>query len=300
LSELAALREEVSAVNWYHSIDLGNGIVTPGTPVNQAMLEHGLPDLAGRSVLDIGAWDGFYSFVAEQRGARRVVALDHYAWLVDFTARNRYWAECDAAGILPDPARDLSEFAHPDTLPGRRGFDLAHRVLDSAVEPVVADFMDVGTTALGKFDVVMFLGVLYHVRDPLAALERVRAVTDGVAVIETEAIEVLGMPTASLLSFTEGAQLRHDHTNWFVPTRAALSGMCLAAGFTRVETRIGPPSGVAQLKGAVRRAAHAMRARRGASRLGTDVGLADTRFGTDVGLADIPFERYRITVHAFT
>ncbi len=289
MSELDGLREEVTQLDWYHSIDLGNGVVTPGTPLNQAMLAGGLPDLGGRSVLDIGAWDGLYSFLAERRGARRVVALDHYAWLVDFGARNRYWAECEAAGTLPDAGRDLREFADPDTLPGRRGFDLARRVLQSGVEPVVADFMDPGATDLGQFDVVLFLGVLYHVRDPLAALERVRALTDGVAVIETEAIEVLGMPAASLLSFTEGAQLRHDHTNWFVPTRAALHGMCLAAGFSRVETRIGPPPRAAQLKGALRRTADLVRARRRPS-----------ASGRGPGWTDVPLQRYRITVHAFT
>jgi tRNA (mo5U34)-methyltransferase len=289
LSELDILHDQVARLDWYHSIDLGNGIVTPGTPLNEPMLDRGLPEFRGRSVLDIGAWDGLYSFVAERRGARRVVALDHYAWLVDFQARNRYWAQCEAAGTLPDPDRDLQEFAHPDTLPGRRGFDLAHRVLQSAVEPVIADFMDTGATDLGQFDVVLFLGVLYHVRDPLAALERVRALTDGVAVIETEAIEVLGLPASSMLSFTEGAQLRRDHTNWFVPTRAALHGMCLAAGFSRVETRIGPPARRAQLKGAVRRTVDLARARR---RPLVEDG--------QVGLADIPLQRYRITVHAFT
>jgi tRNA (mo5U34)-methyltransferase len=76
------LRSRVAAVRWYHTIDLGQGIVTPGidaTPFRLARLD--LPtSLAGRTVLDIGAWDGFFSFEAERRGAARVVATDWYSW----------------------------------------------------------------------------------------------------------------------------------------------------------------------------------------------------------------------------
>jgi len=252
-TDVDELRQEVSSLPWYHSIDLGRGVVTPGTPVNQRMLSRGLPDLTGRSVLDIGAWDGFYSFTAERRGASRVVALDHYAWCVDLDARNAYWDRCAAEGVLPDHRRDLTDFFHPDTLPGRRGFDLAHRELGSAVEPVVGDFMDVDPATLGTFDVVLFLGVLYHVRDPLAALEQVRRLTAGVAVIETEAICVLGLPDATLLDFTAGAEFRRDHTNWYVPTAPALDALCRAAGFSRTQVVLGPPGPAGQLKAIGRR-----------------------------------------------
>jgi tRNA (mo5U34)-methyltransferase len=288
-TDVADLRRQVAALHWYHSIDLGGGLVTPGTPVNRAMLEQGLPPMSGRTVLDIGAWDGLYSFVAEQRGASRVVALDHYAWLVDFDARNEYWARCEAEGRLPDPDRDLSDFARPDTLPGRRGFELAHQVLDSAVEPVVGDFLTMDPAELGQFDVVLFLGVLYHLRDPMAALRHVRALTTGVAVIETEAIEVVGMAGAALLSFTEGAELRADHSNWFVPTRGALAGMCRAAGFSDVEVRIGPPGRSSLVRGAVGRAAREL-VRRGGARHARASSPATER---------VLLQRYRIAVHAY-
>src|SRR5205823_2308884 len=76
------LVEEVQA--WHHSIDLGDGVITPGgkTPAHHHYdLERlRLPDLKDKSVLDVGAWDGYYTFMAEGAGARRVVALDHYAW----------------------------------------------------------------------------------------------------------------------------------------------------------------------------------------------------------------------------
>src|ERR671931_229568 len=76
------LRSRVSALRWYHTIDLGGGVVTAGvddTPQRLARLN--LPEsLSGQTVLDIGAWDGFFSFECERRGAARVVAADHYAW----------------------------------------------------------------------------------------------------------------------------------------------------------------------------------------------------------------------------
>src|SRR5579872_2756866 len=250
----ADLADRVAGISWYHSIDLGGGLVTPGNPVNTEMVARGLPEVAGRSVLDVGAWDGFYSFLAERRGARRVVALDHYAWCVDFAARLEYWRRCEAAGELPDHHRDLTDFYQPDVMPGRRGFDLAHEVLASRVEPVVGDFMHLGPYELGRFDVVLFLGVLYHVREPLTALERIRALTGEVAVIETEAVCGRRVATARLLEFHPGGELGGDHTNWFVPTESALHALCLAAGFRRVETRIGPPSAARQASASARRA----------------------------------------------
>lgn len=76
------LQAKADSVRWYHTIDLGHGLVTEGvdnSPERLARLR--LPnDLSGRSVLDIGAWDDFFSFEAERRHASRVVATDHYAW----------------------------------------------------------------------------------------------------------------------------------------------------------------------------------------------------------------------------
>jgi tRNA (mo5U34)-methyltransferase len=274
-----ALAERVAAISWYHSIDLGGGIVTPGNPVNRDLVARGLPEFAGKSVLDIGAWDGFYSFLAERRGARRVVALDHYAWCVDFEARLEYWRSCQKAGQLPDHGRDMTDFYRPDTMPGRRGFELARDVLGSGVEPVVGDFMQVSPDELGRFDVVLFLGVLYHVREPLTALERIRLLTDEVAVIETEAVDGPGLGRARLLEFHPGGELGGDHTNWFVPTEAALHALCSAAGFRRVETRLGPPTGGRRLAATARHA------------------LGSVTSG--VRRTTRPLERYRLAVHAF-
>lgn len=239
---------EMGQISWFHAIDLGNGVVTPGPAPNPALDQPGaFPDVQGRTVLDIGAWDGKYSFRAEQRGATRVVALDHYVWQVDWEARERYWRECGAEGRIPDPLAD-QRFLSTEDLPGRRGFDYAKAALGSRVEPVVADFMAADAETLGTFDVVLFFGVLYHVLDPFAALRRVRALTREVAAIETAAIRVLGHRHAALIAFLAGDELQGDHTNWYVPTEAGLRQLCLAAGFRRVVTRVGPPPLLRQVR----------------------------------------------------
>jgi len=75
-------RSRVGGVRWYHTIDFGQGLVTAGvddSAYRLARLDFP-PSLDGRSVLDIGAWDGFFSFEAERRGAARVLASDWYSW----------------------------------------------------------------------------------------------------------------------------------------------------------------------------------------------------------------------------
>ena len=235
----ATLQAEADALHWYHTIDLGHGVVTKGDSVQETSAAV-IPDVTGKNVLDIGAWDGKYSFLAEQAGAARVVALDHYAWGVDLEARGAYWAECIHKGALPDLSRDETDFWRPD-LPGRRPFDFAAAALGSKVEPMVADFQTVDLEGLGRFDVVLYLGVLYHMKEPLTCLERLRRVTGEVAVIETEAVHLQGLEHEALLQFHSGSSLRIDFGNWYVPTMEALHNLCRAAGFSSVQTVVGPP-----------------------------------------------------------
>jgi tRNA (mo5U34)-methyltransferase len=238
------LQARVDAVPlWHHSIELGGGVRTPGFSEATIPTEQ-LPELAGRTVLDIGAWDGYYSFLAERAGASRVVALDHYAWGVDFHARNAYWRECTEASVLPDHDRDLTDFWRPD-LPGRAGFELAREALGSRVEAVLGDIATMDVSTLGRFDVVLFLGVLYHVQEPLSTLRRVRQVTGEVAVIETEAVDLgddhLGDDGALMKFCAAGMGAGYDYGIWYVPTIAALKDLCRAAGFASVEVVQGPP-----------------------------------------------------------
>jgi len=245
------LRAQADALGWFHRIDLGHGVVTKGLSSGPYVGPDKLPDLTGKSVLDIGAWDGFYSFQAERLGAARVVALDHYVWGVDMAARQRYWAECEQRGVLPDHSRDTTDFWRPE-LPGRTAFDFARRTLASKVEPMVADFATVDLADVGHFDVVLYLGVLYHMKEPLTVLERLRRVTDEVAVIETQAVSVAGLEGQNLVQFF-GGEFIGDYGNWYVPTLACLTQWALAAGFSRVVPVVDPPVARASLLERARR-----------------------------------------------
>jgi tRNA (mo5U34)-methyltransferase len=210
------LQEEIDAIGWWHSIDLGDGLVTPGRKggaeyMAQELAALALPPLAGRTVLDIGAWDGFYSFHAEQAGAARVTALDHFVW-------------------------DRSEHN------AGRGFDLAHRVLRSSVQKVHQDWQLIDAATLGTYDVVLFLGVLYHLEAPLTGLRRVIefVAPGGTAVIESEAMELRRTGDRPLAEFFPGAERNDDETNWWAPNIAALTALCRAAGFSSVRVVQGP------------------------------------------------------------
>ena len=206
------LRTRAKALRWYHTIDLGGGVVTEGvdnSPERLARMQ--LPaDLSGRSVLDIGAWDGFFSFEAERRRASRVVASDYYAW------HGVGWG----------------------TKQGKAGFQLARAALNSRVEDVDMDVMDLSAERIGTFDIVLLLGVLYHLPHPLLALERVAPMTKNLLILET-IVDMVGISRPTV-AFYPGRELNGDPTNWWGPNHAAVKGMLNAVGFKRVEV-ITPP-----------------------------------------------------------
>lgn len=203
------LAQQVAAIRWFHRIDLGGGVVTPGVDDTPAKLQRlKLPaSLAGKSVLDIGAWDGFFSFEAERRGAARVVATDSYCWSGDG------WGT-------------------------KRGFELARRALGSKVEDREIEVMELAPETVGTFDVVFFFGVLYHLRHPLLALEKVAAVTNGLLVLETK-VDLLGC-RAPAMAFYRDRELNGDPTNWWAPNVVGLCEMLRAVGFSRVQV-VSPP-----------------------------------------------------------
>ena len=230
---------------WWHSIDLGRGVVTNGFKT-AAGLQHELealrlPDLRGKTVLDIGAYDGFFSFEAERRGAARVVALDHYVWALDLPKAIAYLRECNERGVPFDPENEAAQL-HPEKLPGMLAYKTAHRALDSKVETVVQDFLEADAADLGAFDIVLFLGVLYHMQNPFLALQRVAALTREVAIIETEAMALPGNEHRALCEFFEGQELNNDSSNWWAPNERGLIGLCRAAGFSKVDVLTPPPS----------------------------------------------------------
>jgi tRNA (mo5U34)-methyltransferase len=284
------LEEMVRSVPfWWHSINLGNGVTTNGFK-SPSQLTHELeslqvPDLGGKSVLDIGAWDGFFSFEAERRGAKRVLALDHYTWSLDLAEHFKYWRECQERGITPEQYHK-TPYWRPSELPGKRGYDTAHRAMDSKVETLVADFMEMDLNEIGTFDVVLYLGVLYHMENPLEALKRVAAVTGEVAIIETEAVVFPGYEHLAVCEFFESNELNADVSNWWAPNEKALAGMCRAAGFKRVEIIVEPP-GIANSK------------KSGASVLGF---LFESSIAKKMGISSQPkpqVERYRAIAHAW-
>jgi tRNA (mo5U34)-methyltransferase len=221
------LERRVAAHRWYHSIDLGGGIVTRGiddTPVRLARLD--LPaSLEGLSVLDIGAWDGFFSFECERRGAARVVATDYYSW-------------------------------HGSGWGAKAGFELAREALGSHVEDVDVDVMDIAPGRLGTFDLVLFLGVLYHLRHPLLAIEKIAAVTRGTLILET-VVDLVGLGRPAM-AFYPDRELNADPTNWWGPNHEAVVGMLKSAGFDDV--RVVTPTPGPLYRGA-RAAWHRLRGR---------------------------------------
>jgi tRNA (mo5U34)-methyltransferase len=226
----------VSDTFWWHSMDIGNGVITPGQK-SAEILEHelaslGLPDLNNKTVLDIGAWDGYFSFAAERLGAKRVVALDHYVWMMDLPKQQAYYRSCLKRGEQPRDYETVEGLWRPDALPGKRAFDIAHAALGSSVEAVVADFMTMDLGTLGTFDVVLLLGVLYHLRDPWSCLSRLRQVTRGTARIETHAVAIAGHPQLRAWEFYPGAELAGDSSNWWGPTVDGLLSGCRDVGFS--------------------------------------------------------------------
>jgi tRNA (mo5U34)-methyltransferase len=240
--ELEAMANSVPL--WFHSIHLGQGVVTKGfCSANE--LEHkiellGLPDLKGKTVLDINAWDGFFSFEAERRGASRVVALDQYMWAMEPLEHYEYWKTYKEQKLTPQPYHTMPYYK-PDLLPGKAGFDTAHKALGSNVEVAVGDFMKMDLSQLGTFDICFYLGSLYHMEDPLRALRRLFSVTRELAIIETEAAEFPPFREVALCEFFESNELNGDVSNWWAPNERALQGMCRAAGFSRVDIIVGSP-----------------------------------------------------------
>ncbi len=169
----------------------------------------GIPDdLTGWSVLDIGAWHGYFSFECERRGADRVLAIDRFAW--------------DQFG--------MDEFLS------------AHRRLGSRVEYDHLDAHDLDVNRLGTFDLVLFLGVFYHLRNPLAALERISQVTRRLLICETHVLLPFIHERYPLVPFFPGDERADEQTYDLcgIPTMTALTEMLRFAGFGSVKVAYRP------------------------------------------------------------
>jgi len=239
-----AVRRMVAPQPVWHSMDLGTTFVEgrrkPARILAGELLRLDLGDLQGKTVLDIGAWDGFFSFESERRGAARVVALEYHSWVLDLDLASRYVSEQRTQGQgTPDLYAAPASVRDEERLPGRRVFDLAHRLLGSAVEPVCRDFREVVPEELGTFDVTLFLGVLYHLTDPFGALAKIAALTRERAVIETLGIHDPGATTRPMWEFYKDDRVNQDPTTWWAPNECALRDMLEVVGFRRVVIKSG-------------------------------------------------------------
>lgn len=200
----AEIRRRASEIAWWHTMDIGHGIVTPGRDQTQEKLRwlH-LPDrLDGLSVLDVGASDGAFSFEAERRGAARVLAVDPL-------------------------------WNHPSTPDSKRGFELARESLGSSVESATINIHELDPSRVGEFDLVLCLGVLYHLRNPFGGLQRLASVTGDRLILETEGdLLDIRRPAAA---FYPGDELNADPSNWWGVNRAGLIAMMKAVDFREVE-----------------------------------------------------------------
>ena len=201
-----AERAEMESLPWFHRIRLDDGTVTPGSDVEaeQKLAFVDFPEsFTGKSVLDVGAWDGLFSFEAERRGARRVLATDSYAW-------TEGWGS-------------------------KRSFEFCRRVLGSKVEDMTIDVLELSPERVGTFDVVLFLGILYHMRHPLLALERAASVCDELMIVSTSIDMVSHERPAA--AFYPGSTLNGDPTNWWGPNVPCVIAMLNDVGFVDVDVK---------------------------------------------------------------
>jgi tRNA (mo5U34)-methyltransferase len=212
MANVTDLQARVAALPWHHSIDLGDGVVTAGNKslqncIGEASLIFDRVDLNGRSVLDIGAWNGYFSFEAKRRGAGRVLATDSYCW------------------------------SHPH-IRGRETFDIARSALGVDVEAREIDVADLSTDSVGEFDVVLYLGVFYHRYDAIESLATVARLAKQVLIVETHLdLRELGVPA---MAFYPGRELANDPTNWWGPNEHCVKAVLLGHGFKEIEIAAHP------------------------------------------------------------
>jgi tRNA (mo5U34)-methyltransferase len=193
-------RIDRAPTGWYENFFFSNGVHIPGrSPSSAKLAALGLPNnLTGYTAIDIGAYEGFYSFHLEQRGAQ-VMANDWFVW-------------------------------HSPNDPARQHFDLVYEAVGSKCDVLDCDIGDLPDT---KWDITLFCGVLYHLEDQIGALRTLRRVTSRVAILET-LVDCLDIP-GCVSAYYPGSSLNEDHTNQFGPNLESLVALINSAGFTRYQ-----------------------------------------------------------------
>jgi tRNA (mo5U34)-methyltransferase len=211
--DAAALQHQVDGFTWYHTLDLGNGVVTPGMFDHRpAVSNYMLPDdLSGQRCLDVGTMDGFWAFEMERRGAAEVLAadlsrVDELDWPVRWRPR-------------VETTLDATKEAR---------FRLAHGALNSNVERIERSVYGLGED-LGAFDLVFCGDLLVHLKDPITAIERIHSVCRGSAII-CNPIRRFRFARGRALAQFDGI----DEFRWWELSEASLERMMLATGFDGV------------------------------------------------------------------
>jgi tRNA (mo5U34)-methyltransferase len=187
--------EYINSFSWVHSIELPNGIITPGEwgAPNKTILElFNALDFKGKSVLDMGCWDGLWSFEAEKRGASMVFAID-----------------------------DLSQRSYNR----QHTFEVAHQILKSKViyRPNISVY-EIDKLEKQNFDIVLFFGVYYHLKHPLYALSKLRKMLKEGGSLLVEGLAFTSSKN-SYAKFYYKRWYRNDPSTWWVPSLKCLLEM---------------------------------------------------------------------------
>ena len=217
MNDRDVLAGQIAALQWYHTIELGGGLVTPGVfdlrPIVSGL---GIPErLDGKTVLDVGPGNGFFTFLFEERGAAVT------------TVELPSWEAHDASPVLK--AFYESDDGKPTAVNIHDALGLAARVKGSRVTRQFVNIYDFDPAVHGRYDIVFCAAVLLHLTDPLRALYRIFSATKEMALVSTPIHdEASAVPRADFRGTATG------HTFW-LPNRACLLQWARAAGFSRVE-----------------------------------------------------------------
>jgi tRNA (mo5U34)-methyltransferase len=238
------IRQQVGNQPIWHSIDIGEDLFIEGQRktsrvLAREMLRMQFPDITGKTVLDIGAFGGWFSFEMERRGAKSVTALDYFSWAINFQKLHEWISKERAAGGVPNPYKPPANVIDVVNQPGRIVFDITKDILSSSVKPVCAIFEDINENELGVFDVVLHLGVLYHLENPFLSLKKIGRITKEIAIIETLGFVYPDMPERPVWEFFNDSRVNKDVTTWWAPSEKGLSDMLYACGFKSVDILYG-------------------------------------------------------------
>jgi tRNA (mo5U34)-methyltransferase len=208
------LEREVARYRWYHTLDLGHGVVTEGLFDHRPVLDRYLlpRDLTGMRCLDVGTMDGFWAFEMERRGAAEVLAADVPA--VDDLDWPPRWRSS------VKPTLDETKAAR---------FELAHRALDSQVRRIERSVYELAGD-LGKFDLIFCGDLLLHLKDPITAVQRMRAVCRGSAIVCNPVKRFWFAPGRALAEF-DGV----NEFQWWLLSEASIRRIMFAIGFDQVQ-----------------------------------------------------------------